>query len=149
MTAYVSHAAAFRAQADFSADSKIKVGSNIWSEGTAGERLYEKVLSKNPATVGKVIALASELKELPFTSKQVQGHLRWIFTAGQLEVDGKSYVVKAKPTKEPKAAKVKVAKPEAKVETKPEAKAKAKAETKAAAMRKRSFVKIKKLAKAA
>jgi hypothetical protein len=30
------------------------------------------------------------------------GHLKWLYTAGELEIDGKSYVVK---TKEPKPAK--------------------------------------------
>jgi hypothetical protein len=137
--AYVSHANAFRVQADFPVESKLKIGANIWSEGTAGERLYEKVLSKNPATVGKAIDMAAKL-EPPFTAKQVMGHLRWIYTAGQLAVDGKSYTVQAKPAKEPKAAKVEKAK--AKAEAK-------KPETKAAAMRKRSFVRTQKLKRAA
>jgi len=39
------------------------------------------------------------------------GHLKWLFTTGELEVDGKSYTPK---TKEPKAAKAPQAKPEAK-----------------------------------
>jgi hypothetical protein len=139
MTAYISHAEAFRNQAEFSVEAKIKVGQDIWTEGTLGARLYELVLSKNPATVQKVIDKAATL-EPPFTAKQVMGHLRWIYTAGELEVDGKRYVVQAKPAKEPKAAKV------AKVE-KP--KAKAKAETKVAASRQRSLVRTKKLARAA
>ena len=138
-TTYISHANAFKAQADFSVEAKIKVGQDIWTEGTLGARLYELVLSKNPATVQKAIDKAAAL-DPPFTAKQVQGHLRWIYTAGELEVDGKRYIVQAKPAKEPKAAKV------AKVE-KP--KAKAKAETKVAATRKRSFVRTQKLKKAA
>ena len=80
------------------------------------------------------IDLASELKEQPFIAKQVMGHLKWLFTTGELEVDGKSYTPK---TKEPKAAKAPKAKPEAKAK---------KAEVKAAATRKRSFVRTKKLA---
>ena len=69
--------------------------------GDCRARLYEQVLSKNPATVRKVIDLAAKL-ESPFTVKQIQGHLRWMDTAGELEVDGKSYAVPK--AKEPKAA---------------------------------------------
>ena len=57
-------------------------------------RLYAEVLSKNPATVAKAIALAVELKQ-PFTPSQVMSHLKWLFTGGELEVDGKSYPVAA------------------------------------------------------
>jgi hypothetical protein len=107
----VSHTAAFRAQAEFPVEAKIKVGASVWpSPETAGARLYELVLSKKPTTVQKVIDLAAELK-VPFTAKQVQGHLRWLYTAGQLEVDGKSYTPKTKEPKAPKVAKVKAAKP--------------------------------------
>jgi hypothetical protein len=106
----VSHAVAFRAQADFPGEAKIKVGASVWSSPeTAGARLYEQVLSKKPSTVQKAIDLAAELK-VPFTAKQVMGHLRWLYTAGELEVDGKSYTPK---TKEPKAAKPPVAKAKA------------------------------------
>jgi hypothetical protein len=69
--------------------------------------LIELVLSKNPSTVQKVLDLAAKLEQ-PFTAKQVQGHLRWMYTAGELEVDGKRYIVQAKP----KAAKAKPAKSE-------------------------------------
>jgi hypothetical protein len=125
---------AIRAQEDFALDAKLKIGNDIWTPETAGARFYEQVLSKKPTTVQKAIDLASELKEQPFTAKQVMGHLKWLFTTGELEVDGKSYTPK---TKEPKAAKAPQAKPEAKAK---------KAEVKAAATRKRSFVKTKKLA---
>ena len=134
MTTYISHAKAFRDQAEFAPESKLKIGSDIWTEGTAGSRLYEQVLSKHPGTVQKAIDKAATL-DPPFTAKQVMGHLRWIYTAGELEVDGKSYVVQAK-AKEPKAAKAKVAKP----------KDKAKAEAKVAATRQRRFVKTKRAA---
>jgi hypothetical protein len=130
LTAHVSHSAAFRAQEDFAPESKIKVGKSVWSEGVAGDRLFKQVLSKNPATVQKAIDKATAL-EPPFTVKQVMGHLRWLYTAGELEVDGKSYVVQAKPAK---AAK------------KPKAKAEAKVEPKAAALQKRRFVRTKKVA---
>jgi hypothetical protein len=132
MATYISHSAAFRAQADFAPESKIKVGKSVWSAGVTGERLYTTVLSKNPGTVQKVIDKAVTL-DPPFTAKQVMGHLRWLFTAGELEVDGKSYVVQAKPAKVAKVAK----KP-----TKAD-----KAEPKAAALQKRRFVVTKKLAK--
>lgn len=70
------------------------------------------------------------------------GHLRWLFTAGQLEVDGKSYIVPAKPAKAPKA-------PTAKEPAK-EGKGKFKAKVKpaqVAAARQRGHVKTKKLTK--
>ena len=133
----VSHAAAFRSQADFAPEAKIKIGSSVWSEGVAGDRLYKLVLSKHPGTIGKAIALASELKKSPFTPKATMGHLRWLYTAGQLEVDGKSYVVQAKPKAEPKPEPVK---PEA-----PKAKTKNEAKAKVAASRKQSLVRTKKL----
>jgi hypothetical protein len=140
---HISHIAAFRAQADFAPDAKIKIGENIWTPETAGARLYTEVLSKHPSTVQKAIDLASELKERPFTAKQTIGHLKWIYTAGQLEVDGKSYPVEAKPTK------VVAEKP---AEPKPEKPAKAKTEKakvvaekpKVMASRKRTHVKTKK-----
>ena len=141
----LSHTAAFKAQSDFALDSKIKVGESVWTPETAGARLYEQVLSKKPTTVQKAIDLAAAL-DPPLTVKQVQGHLRWLYTGGQLEVDGKSYIVPAKPTK----AKVE-AKPEAKV-GKFAARIKAKkAEPKAAVAvaRQRTHVKTKKLKRAA
>jgi hypothetical protein len=131
----ISHTAAFKAQSDFAPESKIKVGNDIWTPETAGARFYAEVLSKNPGTVQKVIDKAAAL-DPPFTVKQVQGHLRWLYTAGQLEVDGKSYIVPAKPTKEPKPAK------EGKGKFKPKVKA-------AAALRQRGHVKTKKLTKRA
>jgi hypothetical protein len=122
----VSHTAAFRAQAEFPVEAKIKVGSSVWpSPETAGARLFEQVLAKKPGTVQKVIDLASELK-VPFTAKQVQGHLRWLYTAGELEVDGKSYTPKIKEPKAPKKA------PKPKAEAKP---------VKSAATRQRAHVK--------
>ena len=128
--ANISHTAAFKAQSDFAPEAKLKIGNDIWSAETAGSRFYAQVLSKNTGTVQKVIDSAAKL-EPPFTSKQVQGHLRWLYTAGRLEVDGKSYVVQAKAPKakpEPKAKEVKVGKYAARLKAKPEVKAEAKAE---------------------
>jgi hypothetical protein len=89
----ISHSAAFKAQSDFAPESKIKVGNDIWTPETAGARLYAEVLSKKPTTVQKAIDLAAAL-DPPFTSKQTQGHLRWLYTAGQLEVDGVSFTLR-------------------------------------------------------
>jgi hypothetical protein len=136
----ISHSAAFKAQSDFAPESKIKVGNDIWTPETAGARLYAEVLSKNPGTVQKVIDKAAAL-DPPFTSKQTQGHLRWLYTAGQLEVDGVSFTL---PVKQPKAAKAPTAKEPAK-----EVKGKFKPKVKAAAARKHSFVKTKALKRAA
>jgi hypothetical protein len=143
--AFISHSKAFAAQADFAPEAKIKVGTNIWSPGVAGDRLFSLVLSKHPATVQQVLDLAAKL-EPPFTPKATMGHLRWIFTAGELEVDGKSYVVQAKPTKakvEPKAEAPKV---EPKIETKVEAPKTEKPKAKVAVARKSVPVKTKKAA---
>jgi hypothetical protein len=113
----IGRTAAFKAQPKFPVDAEIKIGKSVWSDGVAGSRFYAKVLSKNPATVQKAIDLAGELNP-PFSPSAVQGHLRWLYTAGELEVDGKSYaatksapVVQAKPGKQT----------EAKAATKPEA----------------------------
>ena len=78
------------------------------------------MLSKNPTTVQKAIDLAGKL-DTPFTAKQVQGHLRWMFTAGELEVDGKSYAVEPKKadTSDSKTVKAEAEKP--KTEKQPEA----------------------------
>jgi hypothetical protein len=139
----ISHSKAFRDQPDLPAEAKIKVGQDIWTPGTHGSRLYAQVLSKNPATVAKVIALASELKDSPFTAKQTMGHLRWLFTSGELSVDGTSYVVQAKASKPAKPEPAKAEKPKAKVKIEP------KAEPRTAASRKRSLVRTKKPARAA
>jgi hypothetical protein len=147
----ISHTSAFKAQSDFAPESKIKVGSDIWTPETAGARLYAEVLSKKPSTVQKAIDLAAAL-DPAFTVKQVQGHLRWLYTAGQLTVDDKTYIV---PAKEPKVAKAPTAKEpakETKGKFKPKVKAKAEAKTqeaKTAALRQHVHVKTKKLTRAA
>jgi hypothetical protein len=102
-----THIQAFRAQKDFAPEAKLVVGESVWKSGVAGDRLYREVLAKKPSTVQAAIDKAAALAE-PFTEKQVQGHLKWMFTAGRLEIDGKSFAVKAKaakPKAEPKAAK--------------------------------------------
>jgi hypothetical protein len=134
----ITHFQAARDTADFPAEAKLKINSNIWSEGCAGHRFYTAVLAQKPATVGKALDLAEKLEQ-PFTVKQVQAHLKWMFTAngGALEVDGVSYTPK---TKEPKAVKAPKAKPE------PKAK---KPEGKAAATHQRRMVRTKKLTKRA
>ena len=129
----ISHSAVFKAQSDFALESKIVVGHSVWSEGVAGARLYEQVLAKRPGTVGEVIDRAAKL-DAPFTAKAVMGHLKWIYTAGELTVDGTTFPVAAKVAK-PEAAKAEP-KPEPKPEPtkaeKPKAKAKAKAKVIAA-----------------
>jgi hypothetical protein len=123
----LSHSAAFRKQASFNPDSKIKVGKNVWREEQSGHRLYAEVLSKHPATVTEAFTLAGKLKQ-PFTPGQVMGHLKWMYTDGELEVDGKSYVVQAKP----KVPEAKNGRAPLKPEPKPEQKDQAKHVTEAA-----------------
>jgi hypothetical protein len=148
---YVSHADAFRAQSEFPVEAKIKVGADIWNAETAGSRLYAEVLSKKPSTIGKALDLAAKI-EPPFTPKATMGHLRWIYTAGELEVDGKSYVVQAKPKAkaEPKAAKVaKVEKPARKRVSTELLTAALRATKPEAASRQRSLVRTQKVKRAA
>ena len=128
----VTHVQAARDQADFPAEAKLKINSNVWSEGCAGHRFYTEVLVKHPSTVTKALELAEKLEQ-PFTVKQVQAHLKWMYTAngGALEVDGVSYSAPAK-AKPVKKAKVKVPAKPAQV----------------SAARKRGFVKTKALKRA-
>ena len=89
------HIQAWRAQPAFALEAKLNViGGNLWRPGTEANRFYEQVLAKAPATVGECIEKAGALAE-PFTAKQVQGHLRWMFTANGafLEVDGERFVL--------------------------------------------------------
>jgi hypothetical protein len=116
------HIQVFRAQPAFAGEAKLNViGGNLWRPGTPGHRFYEEVLTKGPATVQAAIELAASLAE-PINEKQVQAHLRWMFTSagGFLEVDGQRFAAPAAPAK--KADK----KPATPVK-KPKAKAKAKA----------------------
>jgi len=103
------HIVAFRAQSAFPEEAKLNViGGNMWKPGTPGHRFYAEVLSQNPATVQEAINTASALTE-PFNAKQVQGHLRWMFTSagGFLEVDGQRFSVPASTVKvKAKAVKV-------------------------------------------
>ena len=87
------HVQAFRAQPAFPVEAKLNViGSNMWRPGAPGHRFYAEVLAKNPATVQDAIEKAAALKE-PFNAKQVQTHLRWMFTSAGafLEVGGKRH----------------------------------------------------------
>ena len=114
------HVEAFRAEPSFEGTAKLNViGSNMRRPGTSGHRFYAEVLAKNPATVQAAIDLAKTLAE-PINAKQVQAHLRWLYTANGafLEVDGVRFVsapVKAtktsakKPVKATKKSKAKAA----------------------------------------
>ena len=114
------HIQVWRAQPAFAVTAKLNVtGGNMWRPGTPGHRFYAEVLSQNPATVQECINKAAALTE-PFNAKQVQAHLRWMFTSagGFLEVDGQRYSAPgvkpaksspvkkpAKKSKQPKSAK--------------------------------------------
>ena len=87
------HIQAFRAQSAFPVEATLTVtGGDLWRPGTPGHRFYAEVLAQNPATVQEAIDKAAALVE-PFNAKQVQAHLRWMFTSagGFLEVDGVRY----------------------------------------------------------
>jgi hypothetical protein len=147
MSEAITHIAAFRQQKDFAPEAKLVVhGDNQWKPNTSGFRFYEQVLAKKPATVQVCLDRAAKLDE-PFTAKQVQGHLRWLYTAGEMEVDGKSFPVAPKIAKpKAEAAKPEAAKVEPKAEPPKVTKGKFKAKTKVAAASKRAHVKTKKVA---
>jgi hypothetical protein len=101
------HIQVFRAQSAFPVEATLTVtGGNMWRPGTPGRRFYAEVLSQNPATVQEAIDKAAALTE-PFNAKQVQAHLRWMFTSagGFLEVDGQRYSSPAAPVKKPAKSK--------------------------------------------
>ncbi len=104
------HIQAWRAQPAFAPEATLTViGGNLWRPGTPAHRFYEQVLGLGTVqTVQECIDKAGSLAE-PFTAKQVQGHLRWMYTANGafLEVDGQRYSAPPSQTKEKKAAKSK------------------------------------------
>lgn len=51
---------------------------NPWGENSHGHRFYAKVLAQSPATVQAAIALANTA--LGLKPRQVQDHLRWLYT---------------------------------------------------------------------
>jgi hypothetical protein len=109
------HIRAWRMQPAFALEAKLNViGANLWRPGTRAHEFYEKVLAKAPGTVGECIEMAKSLSE-PFTEKQIQGHLRWAFTASGafLEIDGQRYSAPPSSVKAVKASakKTKLAKP--------------------------------------
>jgi hypothetical protein len=107
------HHIAFMAQPAFAAEAKLNViGTNMWRPGTPGHRFYEEVLMQNPVTVQECIDKAGALAE-PFTAKQIQGHLRWMFTAAGafLEVDGQRFASPPAPVQKPTAKAEKPVKP--------------------------------------
>ena len=107
------HIKAWRAQPAFAAEAKLNIiGANLWRPNSPAHRFYEQVLTKAPATVGECIEMAKGLAE-PFTEKQIQGHLRWMFTANGafLEVDGQRYSAPVAPVKAKVVKKAKVEEP--------------------------------------
>jgi hypothetical protein len=111
------HYVAYRAQGAFALDASLKLisGSNPWRPNTPGFRFYTAVLAKSPATVGAAVTLG---KDAGFKPREVQNHLRWLYTWGgsYVEIGGKVFsppvgtapapVAKA-PAKAPKSPKVK------------------------------------------
>jgi hypothetical protein len=107
------HVRAWRAQPAFPLEAKLNViGGNLWRPDTRPHQFYNEVLMQGPMTVGECIDKAGALAE-PFTAKQTQANLRWLYTANGafLEVDGERFVSAPVPVKtKPKAAAKKPAK---------------------------------------
>jgi hypothetical protein len=109
------HVRAWRAQPAFALEAKLNViGGNLWRPDTPSHRFYNEVLMQGPMTVQECIDKAGALVE-PFTAKQVQAMLRWMFTANGafLEVDGGRFAAPPAPVKQTSPAKkaVKAEKP--------------------------------------
>jgi hypothetical protein len=102
------HYVAYRNQAPFALEASLKLisGTNPWRPNTPGTRFYTAVLAKNPATVAAAIALG---KDAGFKAREVQNHLRWLYTWGgsYVEVGGKVYSPPVAPAPAPKAKKSK------------------------------------------
>lgn len=103
------HYVAYKAQPKFDLESSIKLVSSVnpWRPGTPGHVFYSKVLAQNPGSVAKAVALG---ETAGFKAREVQNHLRWLFTWGgsYVEIGGKLYAapaqsseVVAKPVKAP------------------------------------------------
>jgi len=78
---------------DFLPTARLRLLKNVWREGVPGDHFYKRVLVFS-ATVGDVLRLAKQ-EEIPqaTTPRAVQGHLKWAFTHGGIEIDGKTRVV--------------------------------------------------------
>jgi len=78
---------------EFPPDAKLRLLKNVWKEGVAGDKLYKRILIRS-ATVGDALRLAKQEK-IPeaTTPTAVQKHLKWAFTHGGIEIDGKTWVV--------------------------------------------------------
>jgi hypothetical protein len=86
------HYSAYRAQPRFAVEATMRLisGTNPWRPNTPGHRFYTAVLAKNPATVAAAIALG---KDAGFKAREVQDHLRWVYTWGgsYVEIGGKVF----------------------------------------------------------
>lgn len=89
------HIQAWRACDKFAHDASIEMvagSGNLWKENTPGDRFYKLVLAKNPKTVGEAVSLAGKLNPA-MRESEVQGHLRWIYTASgaYIRIGGKAF----------------------------------------------------------
>jgi hypothetical protein len=106
------HYVAYKAQGrfDLSASLKLVSSTNPWRPNTPGFRFYQAVLAKAPATVGAAVTLGVASG---FKAREVQNHLRWLYTWGgsYIRIAGQVFVP---PVAAPKAAPVKAPKAKAK-----------------------------------
>jgi hypothetical protein len=81
--------------ADFLPDATLRLVENVWwrSETSPGAKFCKQVLIFS-ATVADALRLANEAK-IPkaTTPKAVQGHLKWAFRHGGIEIDGKTWAM--------------------------------------------------------
>jgi hypothetical protein len=97
------HYLAYKATSRFPLDAKLELrtNSNPWRPHSPGASFWASVLSKAPATVGAAITLGASAG---FKAREVQNHLRWIYTWSYLAVNGQVYAAPPKaPVKAPKA----------------------------------------------
>jgi hypothetical protein len=98
------HYVAYKAQGrfDLSASLKLVSSTNPWRPNTPGFRFYQAVLAKAPATVGAAVTLGVASG---FKAREVQNHLRWLYTWGgsYVEIGGKLFAAPVAPVQAPVA----------------------------------------------
>jgi hypothetical protein len=75
---------------EFPPAAPLRLLKNVWREGVAGDQLYKRVLIFS-ATVGDALERAA-VERIPkaTTPHAVQGHLKWAFRHGGIEIDGET-----------------------------------------------------------
>lgn len=100
------HIQAYKAQASFAPTATLELisGTNPWRRNTLGHDFYVKVLGNAPKTVADALAIGAKAG---LKARDVQGHLRWLYTWGgsYIRIAGNVYSPPVAPVSEPVAPK--------------------------------------------